>query len=591
MREHFHSYADQPQRFHKPLPKTPAAMTRPWLVHYPKAMPTEITLEGFSSIAAFFERTAEQYATRPAFANMGTTLTYADIEEQSRAFANYLHHDLSLKKGERVAIMLPNILQNPIAIFGALRAGLVVVNVNPLYTARELKLQLQDSGASAIVVLENFAHLLPAMLPELALRKVIVTRLGDCLIYPRSVGVNLVVKYVKRLVPGYDIPQAVGFKDALKRGEGHAFDPPRVGLEDIAFLQYTGGTTGVSKGAGLTNKNLLANMQQVSYWIRYTTPSDKKLEPGHEVVVTALPIYHIFALTANLLTFMGVGGMNYLITNPRDMKRFVKELKTVRFTCFTGVNTLFSYLLKTPGFTDLDFSSLKITLGGGMAVNKSIARCWRNVTGCTLTEAYGLTESSPAVCINRFDLDCFNGSIGPPLPSTECSIQDSQGTILAAGEIGELCVRGPQVMKGYWNRPEETKNAFTEDGWLRTGDLARMDETGLLYIVDRKKDMIIVSGFNVYPSEIESVITAHPGVAECAVIGVPDLHTGEAVKAIVVKSDPELDGRTLRSYCRGQLTGYKNPKYIEFVDHLPKTAVGKILRRALRRLGEGKRPE
>lgn len=588
MRELFHRLAGRLQPLNEPLSKISTAVTKPWLVHYPKEMPAEISLEGFSSIAAFFERTAEQYATRPAFTNMGTTLTYADIEEQSRAFANYLHHQLSLKKGERVAVMLPNILQNPISIFGALRAGLIVVNINPLYTARELKLQLEDSGASVIIVLENFAHLLSGMLPELALRKVIVTRLGDCLAYPRSIGVNFVVKYVKRLVPGYDLPRAVGFKQALEQGREYACDLPRVGLGDIAFLQYTGGTTGISKGAELSNKNLLANMVQISHWIRYTTPNDKKLEFGHEAVVTALPIYHIFALTANLLTFMGIGGMNYLITNPRDMKNFVRELQTVRFTCFTGVNTLFSYLLKTPGFADLDFSSLKITLGGGMAVDESIARRWRDVTGCTLTEAYGLTESSPAVCINRFDLDHFNGSIGPPLPSTECSIQESHGTMLAVGEIGELCVRGPQVMKGYWNRPEKTETAFMKQGWLRTGDLARMDETGLIYIVDRKKDMIIVSGFNVYPSEIESVITAHPGVAECAVIGVPDPHTGEAVKAMVVKSDPELDARALRSYCREQLTGYKNPKYIEFIDYLPKTAVGKILRRALRRVGEGK---
>ena len=588
MREQFHSDSGRPQRLSEPLAKASTAVARPWLVHYPQDMPTEITLEGFSSIAAFFERTAERYATHPAFANMGTTLTYADIEERSRAFANYLHHELSLKKGERVAVMLPNILQNPIVIFGTLRAGLVAVNINPWYTARELKLQLEDSGASAIVVLENFAHLLSAILPELALKTVIVTRLGDCLTYSRSIGVNLVVKYVKRLVPRYDLPQAVGFKQALEQGGRQAFEPPRVGLEDNAFLQYTGGTTGISKGTVLTNKNLLANMVQVSHWIRNTTPNDKKLEPGHEVVVTALPIYHIFALTANILTFMSIGGMNYLITNPRDMKKFVRELKTVRFTCFTGVNTLFSYLLKTPGFTDLDFSSLKITLGGGMAVDESIARRWRKVTGCMLTEAYGLTESSPAVCINRFDLDHFNGSIGPPLPSTECSIQDRRGTILEAGEIGELCVRGPQVMKGYWNRPEETKKVFTEDGWLRTGDLARMDETGLIYIVDRKKDMIIVSGFNVYPSEIEAVITAYPSVAECAVIGVPDPHTGEAVKAMVVKSDPQLNARILRSYCREQLTGYKIPKYIEFIDHLPKTAVGKILRTALRRVGRGK---
>jgi len=588
MREQFHSYADRPRPLDESLPKTSTAVTKPWLVHYPQEMPAEITLEGFSSIAAFLERTAEEYAKRPAFANMGTTLTYVDIEEQSRALANYLHHDLSLKKGERVAVMLPNILQNPIAIFGVLRAGLIVVNVNPLYTPRELKLQLKDSGALAIVVLENFAHLLSGILPELPLREVIVTRLGDCLAYPRSIGVNLFVKYVKRLVPGYDLPRAVSFKRALEQGGRHAFEPPRLALEDIAFLQYTGGTTGISKGAALTNGNLLANMVQISHWIRYTTPKDKKLESGHEIVVTALPIYHIFALTANLLTFMGIGGMNYLITNPRDMKRFVRELKVLPFTCFTGVNTLFSYLLATPGFTDLDFSSLKITLGGGMAVNESIARRWREVTGCTLTEAYGLTESSPAVCINRFDLEHFNGSIGPPLPSTDCSIRDSHGKVLAAGEIGELCVRGPQVMKEYWKRPEETKKAFTEDGWLRTGDLARMDETGLIYIVDRKKDMIIVSGFNVYPSEIESVITAHPGVAECAVVGVPDEHSGEAVKAIVVKRDPELDVRTLRRYCREQLTGYKNPKHIEFIDHLPKTTVGKILRRALRRVGGGR---
>ena len=485
--------------------------------------------------------------------------------------------ELGLKKGDRVAIMMPNCLQYPIATFGVLRAGLTVVNVNPLYTARELKHQLVDAGASAIVVVDNFGHTVQDVLADTPLKQVITTGLGDMIGFPKGAIVNFVLKYVKKMVPDYDIPGAVRFRDALAAGKRHALPQVDIDPGDIAFLQYTGGTTGVAKGAMLTHRNLVANMQQASAWL-----GANQLERGKEIIITALPLYHIFALTANGLVFMELGGLNHLITNPRDMPGFVKELKGTRFTAITGVNTLFNGLLNTPGFDEVDFSSLKVTLGGGMAVQRAVAERWKKVTGVTLVEAYGLTETSPAACINPLDIKEFNGSIGLPIPSTDVCVKDDDGNVLATGQVGELCVKGPQVMKGYWQRPEETAKVIDADGWLHTGDMARIDDKGFVYIVDRKKDMILVSGFNVYPNEVEDVVAAMPGVLEVAAIGVPDERSGEAVKLFVVRKDPSLTAEQIKAYCRETLTGYKQPRHIEFRTELPKTNVGKILRKELR---------
>ena len=549
---------------------------RPWLASYPKGIPAEIEPDRYRSVAALLEECCERFRHRPAFVNMGRTLTYDDLDRQSAALASYLVNDLRLAKGDRVAVMLPNVLQYPVAIMAVLRAGLTLVNTNPLYTARELRHQLVDSGALAIIVLENFAHTLAEVLGETTCRHVIVTALGDMLGFPKSALTNFVVRKVKKLVPPWSLPTAVRFADAMRRGARGRTPKPDIGGEDIAFLQYTGGTTGIAKGAMLTHRNMVANMLQALAWI---SPNMKE---GEEVVVTALPLYHIFALTANFLVFARVGGFNHLITNPRDMPGFVKAIAKIRFTALTGVNTLFAGLLNTPGFDKVDFSRLHLTLGGGMAVQRAVADRWKKATGCTLAEAYGLTETCPAVCINPLDIPEYNGSIGLPIPSTEISIQDDDGRALAIGEVGELCVRGPQVMKGYWNRPDETAKVLSPDGWLRTGDIARIDERGFVYIVDRKKDMILVSGFNVYPNEIEDVVAQQPGVLEVAAVGVPDEKSGEAVKLVVVKKDPNLTADDIRAHCRANLTGYKQPKYIEFRDSLPKTNVGKILRRELR---------
>ena len=553
-------------------------MEHVWLKSYPPGVDPEIDVSEFSSIVAVFESTVSRFRDKPAFANMGRNLTYSELERQSRDFAAFLGDELKLKKGDRVAIMMPNLLQYPVALFGVLRAGLIVVNTNPLYTSRELKHQLSDSGASAIVILDNFAHILEKVLPETSVKTVITTSIGDLLAFPKSALVNFVVKYVKRMVPRYNIPGAIAFESALSTGSKCNFAGVKLTHEDIAFLQYTGGTTGVAKGAMLTHGNIVTNMQQASAWIA------PFLEDGKEVAITALPLYHIFALTANCLLLMKLGGLNYLITNPRDMKGFVNELKNVRFTIMTGVNTLFNGLMNTPGFSDLDFSSLKVTLGGGMAVQRAVAERWQNVTGVPIVEAYGLTETSPGVCINLFDVQEFNGSIGLPIPSTECSIQDKDGHPVPPGEAGELCVRGPQVMKGYWNNKEETAKVFSADGWLRTGDIATMDAHGFFRIVDRKKDLILVSGFNVYPNEIEEVVAGHPGILEAGAIGVPDPKTDEAVKLIVVRKQPDLTTESVREYCKQNLTSYKVPKYVEFCNELPKTNVGKILRRELREL-------
>ncbi len=549
---------------------------RPWLEHYPVGVKPEVDLQEYASIVSVLESSCRKFRDLPAFANFGMSLSYDEIDKASAQFANYLLFDLQLNKGDRVALMMPNVLQYPIALMGVLRAGLTVVNVNPLYTARELRHQLKDSGALAILVLDNFAHTVADVLADTQVRQVITTGVGDMLAFPKGAIINFVLKYVKRQVPAYSIAGAIRFNESLRRGSRHALPKIDIAPSDIAFLQYTGGTTGVSKGAMLTHRNMVANMQQASAWI------GNNLREGEEIIITALPLYHIFSLTSNCLVFMKTGGLNYLITNPRDMPGFVKELKASRFTCLTGVNTLFNGLLHTPGFEQLDFSRLHLTLGGGMAVQRAVAERWKQVTGCALAEAYGLTETSPAVCINPLDLKDYNGSIGLPVPSTDVCVKDEDGRMLAIGEVGELCVKGPQVMLGYWQRPDETAKVIDNEGWLRTGDMARMDERGYFYIVDRKKDMILVSGFNVYPNEIEDVIAQMPGVLEVAAVGVPDEKSGEAVKVVIVRKDPLLTADAIKAYCRENLTGYKLPKVIEFRTELPKTNVGKILRRELR---------
>ena len=552
------------------------ALERPWLEQYPEGVPARIDVDEYPSIVAVLEHAIATYRDRPAFANMGKTLAYGEIDELSTLFASYLLGELGLKKGDRVAIMLPNCLQYPIATFGILRAGLTVVNTNPMYTARELRHQLVDSGTSVIVVLDNFAHTLQDVIADTQVRQVITTGLGDMLPFPKRAIVNFVLRHVKKMVPDFDLPGSIRFKDALTLGQMHTLPVIGIDPEDVGFLQYTGGTTGVSKGAMLTHRNMVANMQQASAWI------GTNIRLGEETIITALPLYHIFALTANGLVFMKFGGLNHLITNPRDMPGFVKELRKVSFTAITGVNTLFNGLLNTPGFDKIDFSGLHLTLGGGMAVQRAVAERWKKVTGCTLIEAYGLTETSPAACINPMDLAEYNGAIGLPIPSTDACVKDEDGAMLPAGEVGELCIKGPQVMKGYWNRPEDTANVFDDDGWLHTGDMARMDEKGFFYIVDRKKDMILVSGFNVYPNEIEDVIAMMPGVLEVAAVGVPDDKSGEAVKVVIVKKDPALTAEQVKAHARQNLTGYKHPRYVEFRTELPKTNVGKILRRELR---------
>ncbi len=549
---------------------------RPWLASYPKGIPAEIDPGQYHSVTALLEECCDRFRHRPAFTNMGRRITYGDLDRLSAAFASFLVNDLKLAKGDRVALMMPNLLQYPIAIMAVLRAGLTVVNTNPMYTPRELKHQLDDSGASAIVVLDNFANTVATVIAGTPCKHVICTGVGDLLGFPKSAITNFVVRHVKKMVPPYSIPNAIRFNEALGRGTRSKLPKIDVGPADLAFLQYTGGTTGVAKGAMLTHRNMVSNMLQAYAWI------GPAMREGEEVVITALPLYHIFALTANFLTFARVGGYNHLITNPRDMPAFVKSIRSAGFTAFTGVNTLFAGLLNTPGFDQVDFSKLRLTLGGGMAVQRAVAERWQRVTGCTIAEAYGLTETCPAVCINPLDIPEYNGSIGLPIPSTEVTIQDDEGKVLDTGEIGELCVRGPQVMRGYWNRPEETSKVLSAQGWLRTGDIARIDEKGFVYIVDRKKDMILVSGFNVYPNEIEDVVAELPGVLEVAAVGVPDAKSGEAVKLVIVKKDATLTEEAVRAHCKANLTGYKMPRYIEFRESLPKTNVGKILRRELR---------
>jgi long-chain acyl-CoA synthetase len=551
-------------------------VNKPWLDNYPEGVPAEIDLGEHRSIPDIFEQSCSKYAARTAYINFDTELTYGELDKLTRNFASWLQSQ-GLNKGDRIAVMMPNILQYPVVVYGALRAGLVVVNTNPMYTARELKHQLQDSGARAIVVVENFAHVLQEVRAEVPVEFVITTQIGDMVNFPKGVLMNLVLKYVRKAIPAWNLAGSTSLKQALKQGSRQNFQKPELGLDDLAFLQYTGGTTGVAKGAMLTHKNLVANMLQAQVWM-----SASGIGEDTEIIVTALPLYHIFALTACCLVYTSLGGVNLLITDPRDMAGFVKELGKVPFTVLPGVNTLFNGLLNTPGFAELDFSTLKGALGGGMAVQRAVAEQWKEVTGTTLVEAYGLTETSPAACINPMDLEEYNGTIGLPISSTECAIMNDEGDLLPQGERGELVIRGPQVMKGYWQRPEETAEVITEEGWLRTGDIALMTEDGFFKIVDRKKDMILVSGFNVFPNEIEDVLALHPKVLEVASIGIPDEKSGEAVKVFVVKSDPSLDEKELRAICSEQLTGYKRPRHIEFRDELPKSNVGKILRRELR---------
>ncbi len=549
---------------------------RPWLSSYPKNIPATINVDEFPSIVAVLKNACDKYSDNPAFSNFGKTISYADVDRLSAQFANYLLHDLKLKKGDRVALMMPNILQYPIAIFGVLRAGLTVVNTNPMYTARELKHQLVDSGAKVIVVMEMFAHTVAEVVNDTAIQQVVTTCIGDMLGFPKGPLINFVFKHIKKAIPDYSLPGSIKFNDALSAGMKHTLPTIDIRASDIAFLQYTGGTTGVAKGAMLTHRNLVANMQQASAWI------GTNVKPGKEIIITALPLYHIFALTSNCLVFMKFGGLNYLITNPRDMTGFVKELKKTRFTAITGVNTLFNGLLNTKGFDEIDFSSMHLALGGGMAVQRAVAERWKKVTGVTLVEAYGLTETSPAACMNPLDMTEFNGAIGLPIPSTDACLMDDDGKLVPLGEAGELCIRGPQVMDGYWQRPEETEKVIDADGWLHTGDIAKMDAKGYFYIVDRKKDMILVSGFNVYPNEIEDVIATMSQVLEVAAVGVPDEKSGEAVKVVIVKKDDSLTAEQVKAFCKENLTGYKLPRFVEFRTELPKTNVGKILRRELR---------
>jgi long-chain acyl-CoA synthetase len=548
---------------------------RVWLKQYPPGVPADIDPDQYASLKELVEEACAKHRAFPAYTNMGATLSYAQLDELSRAFGAWLQHKAGLSAGDRVAIMLPNILQYPIALFGVLRAGMVVVNTNPLYTPRELEHQLKDSGAKAIVIVENFMHVLQEVLARTAVKKVLVTRIGDFLGPLRGSLVNFVLRYVRKQIPPWKLPGALQFKRALSEGLALKLDPVALGPEDIAFLQYTGGTTGVAKAAILTHRNMVANVLQANAWIR---PAMKAERMGN--VITALPLYHIFSLTANALLFLRLGARNILITNPRDFPAFVAELKKYKFEFISGVNTLFNALLHTPGFESVDFSALRITLGGGMAVQGVVAARWKQVTGNVLTQAWGLTETSPAACINPMGLD-FNGSIGLPISSTDITVRNDAGVELAANEVGEICVFGPQVMRGYWQQPEETDKVMYGD-WLRTGDVGRMDTQGFVYIEDRKKDMILVSGFNVYPNEVESVAAENPGVLEVAAVAQADENSGEVVALFVVKKDPNLTAQALIDYCRRALTGYKVPKHVYFRSELPKTNVGKILRRALR---------
>ncbi len=551
---------------------------RPWLKSYPPGVPAEIDPLPYSSLADFFDQSCKRHAQRTAYHSLGASMTFATLHQKATAIGSYLQ-SLGLQPGDRVGVMLPNILQNPVTLFGILKAGLIVVNINPLYTPRELEYQLKDSGAKAIVVLENFAHTLSEVIARTDLRHVIVASMGDMLGLKGHL-VNLVVRRGKKLVPAWSLPGHVSFRRALAEGARRGLAPVAMKPQDVAFLQYTGGTTGISKGATLTHANLLANIAQMSLWVE--TAFLRKPRPDPLVFLCALPLYHIFALTVNALMGLALGGSNVLIPNPRDIPAFVKELRKHRIVIFPGLNTLFNALMNNRDFQHLDFSQLTLTFGGGMAVQRPVAERWEAMTGCPIKEGYGLSETAPVATANRLDLPDFTGTIGLPLSSTEVEIRDDDGRALPLGDIGEICIRGPQVMRGYWNRPKETAEAIFPDGFFRTGDIGLMSAAGLVKIVDRKKDMILVSGFNVFPNEIEEVVMMMPGVRECAVVGVEDRHSGEAVKLFVVKGDETLDEPAIRAHCAAHLTNYKRPRLIEFRAELPKSNVGKILRKDLR---------
>ena len=548
-----------------------------WLKHYPKGVPYEINPDSYTSLLELMDEAFRKFADLPSYANMGKSLSFRELDVLSRQFGAYLQ-SLGLQKGDRIAIQLPNLLQYPVAMFGAFRAGLVVVNTNPLYTPREMEHQFRDAGVKAIVILANFAHNLQKVLPNTSIKHVITTEIGDMLSFPKKQIVNLVVKHVKKMVPAYSLPGAVSLPDALQKGVAAALKPVQLGGKDIAFIQYTGGTTGVSKGATLTHRNIIANVEANSEWMK------PRMNEQQNVIITALPLYHIYSLTVNALSALKTGTLNVLITNPRDMKAFLKDLKKYKFTCITGVNTLYNGLLNQPDFASLDFSNLRITSAGGMALQTAVAQRWTKVTGIVPAEGYGLSETSPVLASNTIDGTARIGTIGIPWPSTELKIVKDDGTDAAPGESGEIWARGPQVFPGYWNRPEETAKVFSGD-WFKTGDIGEMDEEGFFRIVDRKKDMIIVSGLKVFPNEVEEVVSQCPGVLEVACIGVPDDKSGEAVKLFVVKKDPSLTEESVKAYCKENLTNYKRPRNIEFRNDLPKSNVGKILRRELR---EGK---
>ena len=557
-------------------------MEKLWLNSYEQGVNAEIDITQYSSISDVFRQSVEKFEHQPAFQNMGKTLTYAEVGKLAENFASYLQNVLKLPRGERVAIMLPNLLQYPIALFGILQAGLVAVNTNPLYTPRELEHQLKDSGATTIIVLENFANTLELVLPRTQIKHVIVASVGEMFGFFKGTLMNFVLRKIKKMVPEYRISGAIPFQTTLKEGAAHTFRPVTLTREDTALLQYTGGTTGVAKGAVLSHGNICANMLQAKEWIKF------QLREGKETVIAALPLYHIFALTVNLMIFTNAGSKIILITNPRDMKGFIGELKKERISVFIGVNTLFNGMVNQPDFATVDFSNLRLTLGGGMATQKAVAEKWKKITGTPIVEAYGLTEASPGVCCNPLNIEAYSGGIGLPVPSTEVELRDADGNEVGIGQPGELWVRGPQVMQGYWNRPEETAKTIDSRGFLETGDIAVMDEKGWLKLVDRKKDLIVVSGFNVYPNEIEEVISHNDKVMEVACIGVPNEKTGEALKVFVVKKDPSLTKEELIEFCRTELTAYKVPKDIEFREELPKSNVGKILRRELREQAQNK---
>jgi long-chain acyl-CoA synthetase len=546
-----------------------------WLKHYPKGVPPEIDVNEYSSVREVFEESCAKYAARPAYTCMGKSITFNELDAMSAAFGAWLQ-GIGCKKGSRVALMMPNILQYPVCLFGVLRAGCTVVNVNPLYTPRELEHQLKDSGAEVIVIVENFAHTLQEVIGATQVRHTVVTSIGEFLRF-KGIIVDFALRRIKKMIPAWSLPGSIRLSDALAEGRRRSLQRVPVGHDDIAFLQYTGGTTGVAKGAMLLHRNIVANLLQARAWVKpFLDPNQR------EVVITPLPLYHIFSLTANCLTYMTLGAENVLIPNPRDIPGLIKTMRKYRFTAMTGVNTLFNALVNNPKFRNLDFSALRTTLGGGMAVQQAVAEKWAAVTKRPLIEAYGLTETSPAATINPLDLPAYNGSIGLPISSTELILRDDAGKEVALGQPGEICIRGPQVMAGYWQHPEETAKVLDKDGWFATGDIGVMDDRGFVRIVDRKKDMILVSGFNVYPNEIEGVAVMHPGVLECAAVGVPDKKSGEAVRLFVVKKDEKLTAEDVLKHCREHLTGYKVPRDVEFRKELPKTNVGKILRRELR---------